>query len=58
MGHACSVVQEQPVSLRVVGENLCVSAPIQCGIELMLNVFLGEVFIQDVAKEAKGNRPV
>ena len=44
-------VQRQPVALRIVGENLAVSAPVQSGFDLPLCLLFGEVFVQHIPKE-------
>ena len=51
-------VQQQSIRLRIVSENLRVSAPIQSRVELESNVFLRKVLVQDVAKKLQRNRPV
>src|SRR5580700_6174351 len=56
--NACAFVQQQSIRLRIVSENLRVSAPIQSRVELESNVFLRKVLVQDVAKKLQRNRPV
>ena len=58
IGGTGGFVQEQSISLRVVGEDLSISSPIQGGVDLALNIFLGEVLVQNVPEEFQGNRPV
>ena len=47
----CPLVQPEPVALGIVGENLAISTPIQGRLDLLLGFVLGEVFLQEVAKE-------
>src|SRR5260370_30574314 len=58
IGRTWGFVQQQSISLRVVGENLGISSPIQGGIDLALNIFLGEVLVQNVPEKFQRNRPV
>src|SRR5260370_7884016 len=57
IGRTWGFVQQQSISLRVVGENLGISSPIQGGVDLALNLFLGEVLVQNVPEKFQGNRP-
>src|SRR5579864_3238621 len=50
-GWVLGFVEQEAVGFGVVGEDFGVAAPVQGGVDLALRVFLGEVFIQNVAKE-------
>ena len=56
--NACAFVQQQSIRLRIESENLRISTPIQCSVELALNVLLREVLVQHVAEKFQGDRPV
>jgi len=57
-GRGRGLVEEQAVGFGVVGEDLGVAPPIQGCVDLALNIFLGEVLVQNVAKEFYGDCPV
>src|ERR1700735_5008814 len=43
--------QSQAVSCRIVGEYVRVTAPVQCGLNLLLHVMRGKPLVQQIAKK-------
>ena len=58
IGGSGGFVQKQSIGLRVVVEDLRISSPIQNGVDLVSNLFLGEMLIQNVPEELQRYCPV
>src|SRR5215469_13066539 len=50
--------QQQSVTFRIVCEDLGISAPVQCRVDLAFDIFMGEVFVEHITEKYQRNRVI
>ena len=55
---AGSRTQQQAVTFRIISKDFGVAAPVQCSVNLRLNLVFGEVLVENVAEELEADRVV